>query len=124
MALSPERAREVCLKHRIWERSTGPRTAAGKLRTSMNAVKHGLYSHDPFIRQLARSIASQRVHRQLADSFIKRWDTLTPEQRGSLPPQVQELLEFGHQTALDIQQLDHRPYPEEAPCLTTEDSTD
>jgi|GEM_PF-4155932 len=41
---TPERraaARERALKNKPWEKSTGPKTAAGKARTSQNACKKG-----------------------------------------------------------------------------------
>ncbi len=34
-------AAERCRKNKPWEKSTGPRTARGKKRSSMNAYKHG-----------------------------------------------------------------------------------
>ena len=36
---------EMIRKHKPWEKSTGPRTPAGKDRTRMNALKSGIYSH-------------------------------------------------------------------------------
>jgi hypothetical protein len=39
-----EAARARILKHKPWEKSTGPRTKAGKERSSLNALKTGGYS--------------------------------------------------------------------------------
>ncbi len=41
-----------------WERSTGPRTAAGKARAARNALKHGLYARP--MRTLRRLLRRQR----------------------------------------------------------------
>jgi len=57
MQLSPEerqRRRERCLKNRPWEKSTGPKTEAGKLISSHNALKDGLNSSLPLVREVAR----------------------------------------------------------------------
>ena len=35
---------ERCRQNRPWEKSTGPKTAAGKARSAMNGYKHGRYS--------------------------------------------------------------------------------
>ena len=42
------RARQAALIriHRPWEKSTGPRTEAGKLKSCQNAYVHGAYSLD------------------------------------------------------------------------------
>ena len=45
--ISPEglqRLREAALRNRPWERSTGPRTQAGRVAVRMNALKSGLRS--------------------------------------------------------------------------------
>lgn len=34
-------AAERCRANKPWEKSTGPKTRAGKMRSSMNALKHG-----------------------------------------------------------------------------------
>ena len=39
-----ERTRQVCLRNKPWEHSTGPTTAEGKEKTKFNSLKHGRYS--------------------------------------------------------------------------------
>ena len=42
--LSPEgreRLREAALRRRLWQNSTGPRTAAGRVKSAANALRHG-----------------------------------------------------------------------------------
>ena len=39
--------RGAILKAKPWERSTGPRSAMGKLLAGQNAIKHGYYSRMP-----------------------------------------------------------------------------
>lgn len=46
---SPERIeqqREVMRRNRPWEKSTGPKSAAGKARSSRNGVTHGLTTRE------------------------------------------------------------------------------
>lgn len=38
-----QRQREVILRNKPWEKSTGPKTQSGKKRSRMNAFKHGEY---------------------------------------------------------------------------------
>ncbi len=39
-----QKARERILKNKPWEKSTGPKTKAGKEKSSLNALKHGMCS--------------------------------------------------------------------------------
>ncbi len=39
-------AREIALRVKPWEKSTGPRTLKGKAHSSQNALKHGMRSTD------------------------------------------------------------------------------
>jgi len=77
---SPERrARQAALIRRWapWRRSTGPKTAAGRTRCSMNALKHG-YRSQARIRELrrvryvlrlaARNIEMVRLHIRMRDA--------------------------------------------------------
>lgn len=57
---TPERrARQAeSIRHwKPWERSTGPRTAAGKAISARNAYRGG---ERPFLRELARALRDQR----------------------------------------------------------------
>lgn len=55
-----QRLRDAALRNRPWERSTGPRTAAGKARSASNALKHG------------RETNARRVYRRLALKLLGR----------------------------------------------------
>jgi len=57
---TPERQRrqsELIRQWRPWERSTGPRTAAGKAKSSRNAYRGGVR---PMLRELAKLLREQR----------------------------------------------------------------
>ena len=47
-----ERQRELIESWQPWKRSTGPRTAEGRQRSKLNAVKHGLRGEE--MRELRR----------------------------------------------------------------------
>jgi hypothetical protein len=49
-----ERKKQACVarRNRPWKNSTGPKTAAGKYRSSRNALKSGF--HRPELKALAR----------------------------------------------------------------------
>src|SRR5262245_25528191 len=53
-----------------WERSTGPKTAAGKARVSRNAYKGGTR---PLLRELARILREQQ--REVAQIEFTEWTT-------------------------------------------------
>jgi len=57
---TPERQRrqsELIRQWRPWERSTGPRTSAGKAKSSRNAYRGGVR---PMLRELAKLLREQR----------------------------------------------------------------
>lgn len=61
--------RKIAANRRNAARSTGPRTAGGKVRSSRNALRHGLAAamgHEPGrsteVEQLACAIAGERLH--------------------------------------------------------------
>lgn len=49
---------EVIQRWKPWEKSTGPRTAAGRARVSKNSFKGG---ERPVLRALARAMRQQRA---------------------------------------------------------------
>jgi hypothetical protein len=49
---------DLIRRWRPWERSTGPKTAAGKAKVSKNGYKGGVR---PALRALARAIRKQRI---------------------------------------------------------------
>ena len=55
---------EAISKWKPWERSTGPKTTAGKVRVSLNAFKYGMRSAE--IRRIEAALIEQaRVEREL-----------------------------------------------------------
>lgn len=73
-----------------WEKSTGPRSAAGKDRCRRNALKHGRYAAGA--RDLDHAIRLNREFRRLAADLLTR-DRLLPTLRkrteaASLPDQT------------------------------------
>jgi hypothetical protein len=58
------RRRERCLRDRPWEKATGPKTQEGKLISSQNALKHGLCSSLPLVRELARQQQAVKLKEQ------------------------------------------------------------
>ena len=59
------RLRELALGRRPWDRSTGPRTAAGKQRSRRNSFKHGMFSAEAItLRQTIRMIQRQEASSQ------------------------------------------------------------
>ena len=56
---------ERCRKNKPWEKSTGPRTAEGKARSSMNAFKDG---HSQHLRELMSDMA--RANREFIRAAI------------------------------------------------------
>lgn len=58
-------ARERCLRTKPWTRSTGPVTAEGKLVSSMNNLKHGLYAKASSLRFLAAMRHRQEIYEEV-----------------------------------------------------------
>jgi len=54
---SRQKQREVIMKLKPWEKTTGPKTPEGKETASCNALKHGLTSKEG--RALLRTMAAQ-----------------------------------------------------------------
>ncbi|PCJ99774.1 MAG: hypothetical protein COA45_02855 [Zetaproteobacteria bacterium] len=59
---------ENILKTRPWEKSTGPKSGAGKRRSSCNSLKHGRYSYK--MKDLALAL---QINREFL-AAIKRWE--------------------------------------------------
>jgi hypothetical protein len=70
--LSPElrqKRREIALKHKPWQYSTGPRTPEGKKISSTNSLKHGLTSKDPMKRLVGRLLMSEVRFKEVYDAL-------------------------------------------------------
>jgi len=57
-------------------RSTGPRTKAGKARSSKNAVKHGILSREVLVRA-GRGIEAPEEFDELLEGLVGQWDPAT-----------------------------------------------
>lgn len=70
---------------RIWLKSTGPRSAAGKARSSRNAYKTGAYSAETrLVRAALRAQGRFRRRVALADRLIRQGGRITPTARDHL----------------------------------------
>lgn len=60
---------------KIWEHSTGPKTEAGKAKSSTNATKHGMYNKDikHLLKLLARQRAFVREVKKMTDPITRGW---------------------------------------------------
>jgi hypothetical protein len=85
-----EARRAQIYRVRPWEHNTGPKTEAGKARSSMNGLKHGLRSRDLARRTVAVAAAQAKAFKEAADA-------LNPGHlagiRERLGPEVAEMLE-------------------------------
>ena len=61
-----ERLRQSAFTNRPWERSTGPRSATGKMRSSLNSIVHGkeTAARRRFRRDAFRLIRAMRLFRE------------------------------------------------------------
>lgn len=87
----------VARKHRPWEKSTGPKTPAGKARASQNGIQHGRFSErelDLFakIRAYIEATGAKPIHPAKARSWTcplcrtclapSIWDELEDDEEG------------------------------------------
>ena len=94
-----ERRRQQCLKTKPWERSTGAKTPEGKLRSSQNALKTGLYSSFEPIRVLARWELEEQEMERFRARVIKMREAYAKSD--TPPPQRWEEL-FEHMSREDF----------------------
>ena len=64
-----QRQATVARKHRIWEKSTGPKTQEGKERIRENAVKHGMRSKTAIRLQETLHLQDKALEK-VADAII------------------------------------------------------
>ena len=70
--LNPEKPPMTNHKSHIRNKSTGPRTAAGKRRSRHNALKHGLYSNADFFWDAAVALGEDpREYGHLLEGLIE-----------------------------------------------------
>ena len=55
-----QKQREIIMKSKPWEKSTGPKTPEGKEKSACNGFKHGFRSKE--MRELKRLMAAQARH--------------------------------------------------------------
>lgn len=65
-----QKQREIIIKSKPWEKSTGPKTRIGKETVACNPIKHGLRSKEG--KALLRILYAQTGHRRAALDKRKR----------------------------------------------------
>ena len=65
------------------QKSTGPSSAAGKARSSMNALKTGIYADGAIIRRMSRRL------QLLANQFTAEYHPVTPTERSLVDTLIQ-----------------------------------
>ena len=68
-----KRQSEIARRDRPWEKSTGPRTGAGKERSRWNALRHGYETASARAKRdaLCRALRAQAAHVRAINIFIK-----------------------------------------------------
>jgi hypothetical protein len=101
-----QKARERILANKPWERSTGPRTQAGKETSSLNALKHGGRSRvwDHYIRKILQTnevvqLQAVFIHEyemknaRLTNELIKKRNKYNGDGPTPYPKNTNELIE-------------------------------
>ena len=85
-----EMRRQQMLRVRAWEKSTGPKTEAGKARSRMNALKTGLWSRDLALRTYSTAVAQAKA---IQEAALAMHPAQLAGIRDRLGPEVAEMLE-------------------------------
>uniref|UniRef100_B8HUB6 Uncharacterized protein n=1 Tax=Cyanothece sp. (strain PCC 7425 / ATCC 29141) TaxID=395961 RepID=B8HUB6_CYAP4 len=90
-----EAARQRILKNKPWEKSTGPKTEAGKFIVSFNAAKEGLRFSNPLLRHAARKAAKEQLDEQSREQ-VRRIVLEFVKLKKEAPALLLDALDYGY----------------------------
>ena len=96
MAFTPEeieRRRQRIHEVKPWEKSTGAKTAEGKMRSSQNALKHGRYSIQYPLRVLARW-EEQEIEMERFKAIAKTMQEAYSKSNAQIPERWEDIFEI------------------------------